>query len=152
MQKKNLIYIVGGAAILGYFIYMKKKKSSELPSATETPDQALAPAFVNETTDVIKKVANTAKAIKSRLKRRGSKNVDESAMMTTSEQIISPSSPLSEIMFDMSPVKKSILSAKQAKQNVRASGGTAKQARQAARSVRKEARAARKMGELSVTF
>ena len=53
----------------------------------------------------------------------------------------------------MSPAsKKSILTARQAKQNVRASGGSAKQARQAAKAVRKETKAGRKMGELSVTF
>jgi hypothetical protein len=175
MQKKNLIYIIGGAALVGYFLYMKKKSAkmlpgSEMPSepGAETPDQALAPAFVNETTDVIKKISRTAKAIKSRLKKRGSNAVDESGMMTSitpsnegilpassesSESILLPQSPLSEIMQDMSPAsKKSILTARQAKQNVRASGGSAKQARQAAKAVRKEVRAGRKMGELSVTF
>jgi hypothetical protein len=160
MQKKNLIYIIGGAALVGYFIYMKKKSAKMLPGGempsepgAETPDQALAPSFVNETTDVIKKVANTAKAIKSRFKRRGAQQVDNSGMMTSSENILQSSSPLSEIMQDMSPAsKKSILTARQAKQNVRASGGSAKQARQAAKTVRKEARAGRKMGELSVTF
>jgi len=177
MQKKNLIYIIGGAAIVGYFLYMKKKNAPMLPAEaqSETPDQALAPAFVNETTDVIKKISRTAKAIKSRLKRRGSNAVDESGMMTSikpsnegilpassesSEGILLPQSPLSEIMQDMSPAsKKSILTAKAArqsakstKQEVRASGGSAKQARQAAKAVRKEARAGRKMGELSVTF
>ena len=170
MQKKNLIYIIGGAAIVGYFLWMKKKNAAMLPAEaqSETPDQALAPAFVNETTDVIKKISNTAKAIKSRLKRRGANAVNESGMMTAitpsnkgilpassenSEGILLPQSPLSEIMQDMSPAsKKSILTARQAKQNVRASGGSAKQAKQAAKTVRKEARAGRKMGELSVTF
>jgi hypothetical protein len=167
MQKKNLIYIIGGAALVGYFLYMKKKSAKMLPGGempsepgAETPDQALAPAFVNETTDVIKKVANTAKAIKSRFKRRGAQQVDDSDMMTSSENILQSSSPLSEIMQDMSPAsQKSILTAKSArqsakstKQEIRASGGTAKQARQAAKVVRKEARKTRKMGELSVTF
>jgi len=182
MQKKNLIYIIGGAAIVGYFLYMKKKNAPMLPAEAQsvTPDQALAPAFVNETTDVIKKISKTAKAIKSKLKRRGSNAVDESGMMTTimptnesifpapilpapsesSEGILLPQSPLAEIMQDMSPAsKKSILTAKAArqsakstKQEIRASGGSAKQARQAAKAVRKEARAGRKMGELSVTF
>jgi len=182
MQKKNLIYIIGGAALVGYFLYMKKKSAKMLPGGEmpsepggETPDQALAPAFVNETTDVIKKVAKTAKAIKSKLKRKGAQQVDDSGMMTaitpsnegilqpsseSSEGILLPQSPLAEIMQDMSPAsKKSILtanaarqSAKSTKQEVRASGGSAKQARQAAKAVRKEARAARKMGELSVTF
>jgi len=167
MQKKNLIYIIGGAALVGYFLYMKKKSAKTLPGGempsepgAETPDQALAPAFVNETTDVIKKVAKTAKAIKSKLKRKGAQQVDDSGMMTSSENILQSSSPLSEIMQDMSPAsQKSILTAKAArqsakstKQEVRASGGTAKQARQAAKVVRKEARKTRKMGELSVTF
>jgi len=173
MQKKNLIYIIGGAAIVGYFLYMKKKNAPMLPAEaqSETPDQALAPAFVNETTDVIKKISRTAKAIKSRLKRRGANAVDESGMMTTSEGVLPasnessegillPQSPLSEIMQDMSPAsKKSILSAERARQmanykkkEIKASGGSAKQARQAAKAVRKEARAGRKMGELSVTF
>lgn len=170
MQKKNLIYIIGGAAVVGYFLWIKKKNAAMLPVEAQsvTPDQALAPAFVNETTDVIKKISRTAKAIKSRLKKRGSNAVDESGMMTaitpsnegilqpsieSSEGILLPQSPLAEIMQDMSPAsKKSILTARQAKQNVRASGGSAKQARQAAKAVRKEARAGRKMGELSVTF
>lgn len=170
MQKKNLIYIIGGAAVVGYFLWIKKKNAAMLPVEAQsvTPDQALAPAFVNETTDVIKKISRTAKAIKSRLKKRGSNAVDESEMMTaitpsnesilqpsseSSEGILLPQSPLAEIMQDMSPAsKKSILTARQAKQNVRASGGSAKQARQAAKAVRKEARAGRKMGELSVTF
>ncbi len=165
MQKKNLIYIVGGAAVIGYFLWMKKKNAAELPSqASETtPDQALAPAFVNETTDVIKKVANTVKSLRKKgiIKRRGAQTIDENSGMVAptsqgiempnmpSEAILSPSSPLSEIMSDMSPAtKKSILSPRAAKKEVRASGGSAKQARQAAKAARKS----RKMGELSVTF
>ena len=160
MQKKNLIYILGGAAVIGYFIWMKKKQASEMPmEETVTPDQALAPSFVNQTTDVIKKVARTARDIKSRLKKGGAQQIQDSGFMqtTSSEPMFAETSPLSNVVQDMAPAQP--LSAKQARQSaksvkseVRASGGTAKQARQAARVVRKEARQIRKVGELSVTF
>ena len=163
MQKKNLIYIIGGAALVGYFIWMKKKSSSEIPSAAlpSTPDQELAPSFVNQTTEVIKNVAKKVRSRKAALKKAAPMIDEETGMLSpgsASSEVMAPSSPLAEVMQDMG-IKKPIFSAKAArqsarsvKQEVKASGGSAKQARQAARSVRKEARQARKLGELPVTF
>jgi hypothetical protein len=155
MQKKNLIYIVGGAALIGYFLWMKKKgqAAAELPASEATPatpDQALAPSFVNQTTEAIKNVAKRIKSRKRTLKSSGAQQIDETSGMTpvSSENIMELSSPLTQAMSDMGIQKPTILSPKAAKQAVRASGGTGKQARQAAKAARKQ----RKMGELSVTF
>lgn len=154
MQKKNLIYIIGGAAVIGYFIWMKKKSKVEIPSSSVpvTPDQELAPSFVNQTSAVIKKVARKVRSRKSALQ-------SQAPMIDSESGMLAPSSPLAEVMQDMPIVKPTILTAKAArqsarsvKQEVRASGGSAKQARQAARSVRKEARQTRRLGDLPVTF
>jgi len=154
MQKKNLIWIIGGAAIVGYFIYTKRKKSVEIPQSipdAATPDQQLAPAFVNRPTRP-KPVASRSRRAKKSLM------VPEISQSTVfNAESIEPTA-MQEVAQDMM-MKPVVLSAKAArqtaratKQEVRASGGTAKQARQAARSVRKEARQARRMGELPVTF
>lgn len=179
MQKKNLIYIIGGAAVVGYFLWMKKKQSSaSIPQAAlpVTPDQELAPSFVNQPTEAIKqtiqKVAKKVRSRKAALKRNAPQQIDEQSglMSPTSAleaspisqmmQDITPSGPLSDIRQDLSvlPISQPLSaktarqSARSTKQEVRASGGSAKQARQAARAVKKEARKARKVGELPVTF
>jgi hypothetical protein len=155
MNKKNLIYIVGGAAVIGYFLYMKKKSSQKM-IVEETPDQALAPAFVNDTTNVIKKVANTVKALRSgarSMRKTSPQAIDENSGMVspTSESIFSSSSPLEQIK-SMLTAKEARSQGKAAAQSIVSAGGSKRQGRQAARVVKRDARSARKMGELSVTF
>ncbi len=145
-MKKNLIYILGGAAAL-YFIYMRSKKQpTSSQEAPVTPDQALAPAFVPK-----KRTTSTKRRIK-----------PVSELMTVANEVrMDTDMPEASTSMMMQPDQAApiILTRKAArqearsvKQEVRSSGGSAKQARQAARSVRKEARQARRMGELSVLF
>lgn len=176
MQKKNLIYIIGGAAIIGFFLYKKKKSAASQDLTSLAPDQELAPSFVNtapSNISVAKKVrAARPKIAVSRKRKASPAMLDEVNDFSSS----APASAMREVMQDVqdssilsangqgiAPVESLPLiaplsakaarqSARATKQEVRASGGTAKQARQAARSVRKEARQARRMGDLPLTF
>jgi hypothetical protein len=146
MQKKNLIWIIGGAAVVGYFLFIKRKKSIEIPQEIPqavTPDQALAPSFVN----------TSARPARSR---RAKRNMTLPAMMQPTS--IEPTSAMQEVAQDltMKPVvltaRDARSSARNVRQEVRASGGSAKQARQAARTIRRDARQVRRLGDLPVTF
>ncbi len=143
-KNKKLIWIIGGAAVVGYFIYMKRKKGQQdisIKNATlpisqsmlpSTPDQELAPSFVNDTTETIQ---DKAKGLFSKLRsRRAMRERGESPMIVQSEGIQRPTSLLTK--------KQARQTARETMKEVRASGGTRKQARQAARSVRKN-----RMGE-----
>lgn len=148
MQKKNLIWIIGGAAVVGYLIYMKKKKSTQqeipmnVPMLPVTPDQELAPAFVNDTTETIQ---DKAQGLFSKLRsRRAQKARGEDSMLVKSRGIDMPKSLTQSLLTK----KQARQTARSTKKEVRAAGGSRKEARQAARSIRKN----RSVGELSVTF
>jgi hypothetical protein len=153
MQKKNLIWIIGGAAVVGYFLFMRRKKSIEIPQEipqASTPDQQLAPAFVNRS------VIPTA--LRSRRAKRNltAPILSESNVLMPAS--IEPASAMQEVAQDMM-MKPVVLTAREARssardirQDIRAGGGTRKEARQAARTVRRDARQTRRLGDLPVTF
>jgi hypothetical protein len=160
MQKKNLIYIIGGAALVGYFIWMKRKKSVEIPQEipqAATPDQQLAPAFVNRPTRKKPIVSRSRKAKKSLLVPEISQSSVFNAQSIEPIAMQKPTA-IQELAQDMM-MKPTILSARAARQTakstaaqVREAGGSRKEGRQAAKIVRKDARQTRKLGDLSVTF
>ena len=145
MQKKNLIYIIGGAAVVGYFIWMKRKKQTDQVKIT-TPDQQIAPAFVNDATNTIKAVA---KRIARKRKVKSPIDSQQSASQQISETVIQNSDGGITTVKEITPLSKkgARVEARSVKKEIKASGGTAKQARQAARSVIKN-----RMGELPVFF
>lgn len=167
-KNKNLIYIIGGAAVVGYYIWMKNKKSSDIQQEVEitTPDQQIAPAFVNEATDIIKAATKRLASKRSKSNRKKSNNAMDPMSMTENDNIPVPIEVVESTVNNSDggtfTVKEAILqnsglplikkSSKTVKQEIKASGGSAKQARQAAKTYRKEARKAKKVGELPVFF
>ena len=168
MQKKNLIYILGGAAIVGYLIYMKRKSSGAGIKMPSQPSEELAPSFVNTAPSnvaVARKVARSARPIVRSRKTSSSPAMNDEVMDFTS----APKTAMQEVMKDMQDssaasasgqgIAPAPLSARLARQagkstaaEVRAAGGSRKEGRQAAKVVRRDARSARKMGDLPLTF
>lgn len=149
-MNKKLIFVLGGAAAL-YFLFLRKKGSAQsIPQMPVTPDQALAPAFVQ-----------TANKIPASLRRLSAKRQirPASELMTVANEVRMDDMQVDPGSMQMDAAAPIVLSRKDArqtarsiKQEVKASGGTGKQARQAARSVRRDARQVRRMGDISVLF
>ena len=151
-MNKKLIFVIGGAAAL-YFLFIRKKGSAQsIPQMPVTPDQALAPAFVQ--------TANRIPASKRKVTAKRKIKPASELMSVANEMKMDADMSIKPVtIMQMDAAAPILLSRKDArvearsvKQAIKSSGGSGKQARQAARVVRKDARQARKMGDISVLF
>lgn len=152
-MKKNIVYILGGAAAI-YFLFMRSKKTNLTSSAMPvTPDQELAPAFV-QTSSKTPYISNRSRTRKKAISPISDMMSVANEMRMDSDMAVDPGSPMqpdsaAPIVLSRRDARSQ---ARTVKADVRAAGGSGREARQAARSVRRDARAVRRMGEISVLF
>lgn len=146
-MNKKLIFVIGGAAALYFLFWRKKRAAQTMPSMPVSPDQELAPTFVQ-----------TSKKLPVSRSSRKRKIAPASELMTVANEMrmddmqVEPGVQIDKAAPIVLSRKDARQEARSVKQQIRSSGGSGKQARQAARTVRKEARQARRMGEISVLF